>query len=81
MIKPGSDVDGVPPDVIVELGGSNDPGGEVPKVEPDPEDKVKLYERPVELPDRVLELKDELHELMDVLVLVSVLRPDVGVHP
>lgn len=78
---PGSDVDGVSPDVVVELCGPDDARGDVTKVEPDPEDQVELDERPVELSDRVLQLEDKLHQLVDVLVLVGVGHPDLGVHP
>ena len=74
------DVDGVTPDVVVQLGGPDDPGSDVTKVEPDPEDQVELDERLVKVGHGPLKLEDELEHLVQVLVLVSVLVPDVRVH-
>ena len=74
------DVDGVAPDVVVQLRRPDDAGRDVSEVEPDPEDEVELDQRLVEVRDGPLQLEDELQHLSQVLVLVSVLVPDVRVH-
>lgn len=75
-----SDVDGVAPNVVVELRRPDDASSDVAEVEPDPEDEVELDQRLVEVRDRPLQLEDELQHLSQVLVLVRVLVPDVRVH-
>ena len=57
------DVDGVAPDVVVELGGADHAARDVAVVEADAENEVELYQRLVEILNRVLEAVGELHEL------------------
>ena len=77
----GRNVDGVTPDVVIKFGSPYDPGCDVTKVEPDPQDEVELDEGLVEVGDGPLELEDEFQHFSQVLILVGVLVPDVRIHP
>lgn len=70
---PAGDVDGVAPDVVVELGGADDAGRHVPEVEAGPEDQVELDQGLVEVVHGLLQLQHEVHQLTEVLVRVGVL--------
>ena len=75
-VHPARNVDGIAPDVVVELGGPDDPTCDVTIVEADSENEVKLDQGLIEVLDGILKTVRKLHELLQVLLFMLVFVPD-----
>ena len=61
-VHPRGDIDGVAPDVVVQLGRANDAAGDVAKVETDTQDEIELDEGLIEVLHHALQAKQAISQ-------------------